>query len=82
MSILLTNAQPLENKVDKLRARISFQRDISDCNILCFTESWLSPDILSLSIQAAGFSVHGTDRNKELSGKKKGSGVCFVINYS
>ena len=42
-SILLANVQSLDNKVDKLRARISFQRDIRDCNILCFTESWLFP---------------------------------------
>ena len=79
-SILLTYVQSLDNKVDKLRARISFQRDIRDCNILCFTESWLSPDILSLSIHPGEFSVHHTDRNKDLSGKKKGSGVCFMIN--
>ncbi len=32
--ILLANVQSLENKMDDLRARISFQRDIRDCNIL------------------------------------------------
>jgi hypothetical protein len=42
LSILLANVQSLDNKVDELRARISFQRDIRYCNILCFTESWLS----------------------------------------
>ncbi len=36
-SILLANVQSLENKMDDLRARISFQRDIRDCNILCLT---------------------------------------------
>ena len=81
-SILLANVQSLDNKVDELRARISFQRDIRDCNILCFTETWLSRDILSESVQPVGFSVHCTDRNKELSGKKKGRGVCFMINCS
>ncbi len=34
-SILLANVQSLENKMDDLRARISFQRDIRDCNIMC-----------------------------------------------
>ncbi len=34
-SILLANVQSLENKMDDLRARTSFQRDIRDCNILC-----------------------------------------------
>ncbi len=42
-SILLANVQSLENKMDDLRARISFQRDISDCNIICLTETWLTP---------------------------------------
>ena len=71
--------QSLANKVDELRTRISFQRDIRDCNIFSFTETWLSRDILSL--HPSGFSVHCADRNKELSGKKKG-GECFMINYS
>ncbi len=42
-SILLANVQSLENKMDNLRARISFQRDIRDCNIFCLTETWLGP---------------------------------------
>ncbi len=44
-SILLANVQSLENKMDDLRARISFQRDIKDCNILCLTETWLTPSV-------------------------------------
>jgi hypothetical protein len=38
-NILHANIQSLDNKVDELRARISFQRDIRDSNILCFMES-------------------------------------------
>ena len=34
--------QFLDNKVDEIRAQVAFQRDIRDCNILCFTETWLS----------------------------------------
>ncbi len=44
-SILLANVQSLENKMDDLRARISFQWDIRDCNILCLTETWLTPTV-------------------------------------
>ncbi len=29
-----------------------------------------------------GFSVHRSDRTKELTGKSKGGGVCFFINNS
>ncbi len=44
-SILLTNVQSLENKMDDLRARISFQWDITDCNILCLSETWLTTSV-------------------------------------
>jgi hypothetical protein len=81
-SILLTNVQSLDNKVDEIQARVAFQRDISDCSILCFTETWLSLDILSESVQPPGFSMHHADRDKHLSGKRKGGGVCFMINDS
>jgi hypothetical protein len=82
-SILLANVQSLDNKVDKIRARVAFQRDIRDCNLLCFTELWLSRDMLSESAQSPSFSVRHVNRNKHLSGKKKkGGGVCFMINYS
>ncbi len=44
-SILLANVQSMGNKMDNLRARISFQRDIRDCNIICLTETWLTPSV-------------------------------------
>jgi hypothetical protein len=71
-SILLTNVHSLVNKVDGIRASVAFQRDIRDCNILCFTETWLAVDMLSEAVQPTGFSVHRADRNKHLSGNKKG----------
>ena len=67
-SILLANAQSLDNKVDEIRARVAFQRDIRDCNVLCFTETWLTGETLSEAVQPTGFSTHRTDRNKHLSG--------------
>jgi hypothetical protein len=48
-SILLANVWSLENKWDKLKACISYQRDIN-CNILCFTESWLNDDIKNIQL--------------------------------
>jgi hypothetical protein len=80
LSILLANVQSLDNKVDELKVRVAFQRDTRDCNILCFTETWLSRDILSESIKPVGFSVHRADRNKHLSGNQKGGCICFMIN--
>jgi hypothetical protein len=75
-SILLANVQSLDNKVDEIRARVIFQRD---CYILCFTETWLTQDMLSESIKPPSFIPHRAARNKHLSGKKEGGGVCLMI---
>ncbi|KAK1802599.1 hypothetical protein P4O66_004169 [Electrophorus voltai] len=81
-SILLANVQSLDNRLDDLRARIHFQRDIWDCNLLCFTELWLNPAVPSQDIQPAEFySVHCMDRMAD-SGKSRGGGVCVTVNNS
>jgi hypothetical protein len=38
LSVLLANVKSLENKMDDLRSRLSYQLDIKNGNILCFTE--------------------------------------------
>ncbi len=66
--------------MDNLRARISFQRDIRDCNILCLTETWLTPMVPDTAVTPSdNFSVLWMDRTAE-AGKTKGGGVCFFIN--
>ncbi|KAL0173686.1 hypothetical protein M9458_029654, partial [Cirrhinus mrigala] len=81
-SILLANVQSLDNKLCELRARISYQREIRDCCIICLTETWMSAVIPDSAIELTGFSVHRSDRTKELTGKSRGGGVCFFINNS
>ncbi len=66
--------------MDDLRARISFQRDIRDCNILCLTKTWLTPTVPDIAVTPSdNFSVLQMDRTAE-AGKTKGGGVCFMIN--
>ncbi len=79
-SILLINVQSLVNKMDDLRARRSFQRDIRDCNILCLTETWLTPSVPDTAVTPSyNFYFLRMDRTAE-AGKTKGGGVCFMIN--
>ncbi len=79
-SILLANVQSLENKMDDLRARISFQQDIRDCNIICLSETWLTPSVPDTAVTPSdNFSVLRMDRTAE-AGKSKGGGVCFMTN--
>ena len=75
LSVLLANVQSLENKWDKLKARTSYQQDIINLIILCFTESWLNDD--TDNIQLAGFSVHRQDRTSFLT---RGEGLCLFVN--
>ncbi len=78
-SILLANVQSLENKMDDLRARIIFQRDIRECNILCLTETWLTPMVPDTAVTPSDkFSILRMDRTAE-AGKTEGGGVCFSI---
>ncbi len=66
--------------MDDLRARISFQRDLRNCNIFCFTETWLTPSVPDTAVTPSdNFSVLQMDRTAE-AGKTKGGGVCFMIN--
>ncbi|XP_060703504.1 uncharacterized protein LOC132830055 [Hemiscyllium ocellatum] len=80
-SIFLTNIQAIESKLDELKARLIYQRELRDCCVLCFTETWLSPAISDCALQPEGFSVHRMDR-KMSSGKARGGGVCLLINNS
>uniref|UniRef100_A0A669B6E2 Reverse transcriptase domain-containing protein n=1 Tax=Oreochromis niloticus TaxID=8128 RepID=A0A669B6E2_ORENI len=78
-SILLANLQSLDNKLDELRARIKHQQDIRNCCVLAFTETWLEPSVPDCAITPDGFTVYRGDRTKD-SGKKRGGGVCFMVN--
>ncbi len=81
-TILLANIQSLDNKLCELRARISYQREIRDCCVICLKETWMSAMVPDSAIELTGFSVHRSDRTEELTGKSRGGGVCFYINNS
>ena len=59
--------------------RLSYQWDVKNCNILCFTESWLNDD--TDNIELAGFSMHWQDR-AAMSGKTRSGDVCLFVNNS
>ncbi len=79
-TILLANVQSLDNKLCELRTCISFQRETRDYCVICLTETWMSAMVPDSAIELMGFSVHRSDRTKELTGKSRGGGVCFYIN--
>ncbi len=50
------------------------------CCVICLTETWMSAIVPDSAIELTGFSVHRSDRTKELTGKSRGGGVCLYIN--
>ena len=54
------NVQSLDKKVDEIRARVAFQRDIRDCNVLCFTETSLNRD--AIGVGTAIWFLHASRR--------------------
>lgn len=44
-SMLLANIQSLTNKLHDFTAGVKYHHNIMDCNLLCFTETWLTPAI-------------------------------------
>ena len=63
-SVLLANVQSLKNKIDDLRLRLSPQRDIKNCNILCFTETWLNEDTDNIELAGLPLVRRGVLLNK------------------
>ncbi len=51
-----------------------------DCCVICLTETWMSSMVPDSAIELTGFSVHRSDRTKELTGKSRCGAVCFYIN--
>ncbi|XP_048414141.1 uncharacterized protein LOC125465079 isoform X2 [Stegostoma tigrinum] len=80
-SIFLANVQAIENKLDELKTRLTYQRELRDCCVLCFTETWLTPTTPDNALQPEGFSIHRMDCTVSL-GRARDGGVCLLINNS
>lgn len=74
-SIHLVNLCYLPNKIDKLLLLNGLNKDFSHSAAL-----WLSESNPDNGLHLPGFHLHCTDPVTELSGKTKGSGICFYIN--
>jgi hypothetical protein len=62
-----------------LEEAFSFNESNKNCNIICFTKSWLNDDMKN--IELAGFTLYRQDRT-ETYGKTRGGGLCIFVNNS
>ena len=78
--ILLSNVQSANNKRDEFLNALKYKQDFKDCAIVCFTETWLDESTPDVAICPEGYTVFRADRSPDLSGKKRGGGLCVLIN--
>ena len=73
----LSNVRSLRNKIDELAALVKLDSDYRNTSLFCFTETWLNEDI---EVCLDGFTCIRFDRDKELTGKSVGGGLCMAVN--
>lgn len=78
-TILLSDMQSLDSSLQELQVREKFQKDIQNCNLLCFTETRLNPAVPDHEIQFTEFfSLHRMDTAEPE--RFWGGGLCFMVN--
>ncbi|KAI2645993.1 Lariat debranching enzyme [Labeo rohita] len=79
-SIVLANIRSLDNKLDYIRLLCSSQRNVKDCCVFVFTETWLSDSVSDRAIQLDQLTWYRADRVVVAGGKTRGGGLCVYIN--
>ena len=78
--ITLANLRSINNKIDEIRALTRYNTEFRSSSLLCFTETWLSSEIPSETVDVSGFQIIRLDRSQTETQKSKVGGVCIYIN--
>lgn len=76
--VLLTNAHSLQNKVEDLNNRLTTDKAIQSCELMCFTETWLTEPT---EVGVRGFREKHYPRDPQKTGKKRGGGLGVLIKH-
>ena len=76
-TMILSNVNRLFNKCDELSARFRNDRDFIHSQVICFTETWLTKSHPDDSFKPNNFSFFRNDRDRDITQKDDGGGVCF-----
>lgn len=79
--VLLTNVQSLQTKLDDLRTKLKYQRDICDYNNFCLTEIWLTMSAPDHAIVLNFFQYTGWTKCQTLA-KTRGVDSVYMVNKS
>lgn len=76
--ITLSNVRSLNNKMDELLAKVNYDSDFRQSNLMCFTETWLKEGIPDPDLP--GYTLIRADRDNFKSMKSIGGGMCIFVN--
>lgn len=74
-SLIVANVHSLDNKSDYIQLLRSTQREVRDCCVFIFTESWLNDNIPDSAIQLTALTCYCTDQVIMEGGKTRSGGV-------
>ena len=85
-SVILSNVRSIRPNspnlnFEELQANVSFISEYRDACVLCFSETWYCENVTDDSVALKGFGTpFRTDRDKDISNKQQGGGVCLYVN--
>ena len=68
---MLSIVRSVSNEIEEICACTRFLSDFQNSSILCFTETWLKPDIPDNLIDRAGFDTVRHDRSSSVKDIKR-----------
>ena len=80
-TVIFSNVRSLRPKTDELQANVNYMHEFKKAGLLAFTETWLDNTVANNELHIEGFGVPiRLDRDKIITGKGQGGGVCFYVN--
>lgn len=76
--ITFSNVRSLSNKMNELTAKIQYDKEFRQSNLICFTESWLKEEMSDPNLP--GYTLIRADRDTTRSQKSIGGGLCVVLD--
>lgn len=78
--LILKNAQSITPKLDELFALVNDKKTANLTQLICITESWLTPNIPPSQTALDGYAQFRNDRSAVETGKSKGGGLLVYVD--
>lgn len=76
--ITFSNVCSLSNKMNELIAKVQYDNEFRQSNLICFTESWLKEETSDPNLP--GYTIIRADRDINSSRKSIGGGLCVYMD--